>query len=48
MQRADAFLAQESWDRTWERMRRLIEEVIDSAAEEEDRVTALSVGTPAD
>jgi UDP-galactopyranose mutase len=48
MQRADAFLAQESWDRTWERMRRLIEEVIDGAAEEEDRVTALSVGTSAD
>jgi UDP-galactopyranose mutase len=48
IERADAFLAQESWDRTWERMRRLIEEVIDAAAEEEDRVTAFSVATPAD
>ncbi len=48
IQRADAFLAQESWDRTWERMRRLIEEVIDTATEEEDRVTALNVATPAD
>ena len=44
----NAFLAQESWDRTWERMRRLIEEVIDTAAEGEDRVTAREVATPAD
>jgi glycosyltransferase involved in cell wall biosynthesis len=48
IQRADAFLAQESWDHTWERMRRLIEEVIDTGIEEEDRVTAFSVATPAD
>lgn len=48
LRRADAFLAQESWDRTWERMRRLIEEVIDTAYEEEDRVTAFEVATPAD
>jgi len=45
---ADAFLAQESWDGTWERMRRLIEEVIDAATEEEDHLDTYTAATLAD
>lgn len=48
IRRVDAFLAQESWDRTWDRMYRLIEEVIDTAAEEEDRLDTFAVATTAD
>lgn len=48
IQRADTFLGQESWDRTWERMRRLIEDVIDAAAAEEDRLDTYTVATLAD
>ncbi len=48
IQRADAFLAQESWDSTWERMHRLIEDVIDTATEEQDRLDTYTVATLAD
>lgn len=48
IRQADTFLARESWDRTWERMRRLIEEVIDTAYDDEDRVTAFEIATHAD
>ena len=46
--RADAFLAHESWDGTWDRMHRLIEDVIDAATEEEDRLETFAIATPAD
>ncbi len=45
---ADAFLAQESWDGTWDRMRQLIEEVLDAATEEEDRLDISTVATLTD
>lgn len=48
IRRADAFLAQESWDGTWERMHRLIEEAVEAASEEEDRLDTYTVATLAD
>ncbi len=48
IRRVDTFLGQESWDRTWDRMHRLIEEVIEAASEEEDRLDTFAVTTTAD
>jgi len=48
IRRVDTFLGQESWDRTWDRMYRLIEEVIEAASEEEDRLDSFAVATTAD
>ncbi len=48
IERADAFLAQESWDRTWGRMERLIEEVIDATDGAEDRLAVPETVAPAD
>lgn len=45
---ADAFLAQESWEGTWDRMHRLIEEVLDAATDEEDRLDISAVATLTD
>jgi len=48
IRRVDTFLGQESWDRTWDRMHRLIEETIKAASEEEDRLDTFAVATTAD
>ncbi len=48
IRRVDTFLGQESWDRTWDCMCRLIEEVIAAASEEEDRLDTFAVATTAD
>jgi len=48
IRRVDTFLGQESWDRTWDRMHRLIEEVIEAASDEEDRLDTFAVATTAD
>jgi UDP-galactopyranose mutase len=48
LRQVDAFLGQSSWDRTWDRMRQLIENVIDTSIAQEDRVTGVAIATPAD
>lgn len=47
-QHADAFLAHESWGRTWERMCRLIEDVIETATDEANSPRMSAIATPAD
>jgi UDP-galactopyranose mutase len=45
-QRVDAFLAQTSWNRTWEEMRELIEEAVENRRAAASATAAAAAGTP--